>query len=296
MTLNNLTDLYEVEQLRRLPPITKDVVKYDATSDDLANASKHLSTLYTGTIRASFSSKILLLNEIFNSEFKRKLIEEYNKGISIKQLSRENLLPESLVNYWITGTKPSLTRTKRKRMMNANNIKEKTRTNVANYLKQPSSDCSVFTIGTDENGIPIITIAYDADNHVPGHCLESCLWFHNTVVEARAYYSEVAQNLVKNSDNRAELLEVLNFINARLWPVNGSITPRFYLTEDSDITYTALFDYSMFEAEKASSTLEYIRDMITFLAKLSYSIFGVVRGVFDSETAIEYIKSEFLNE
>ena len=40
-------------------------VNYNFTQLDVDNAVKHLQTLYTGTVRASFAAKILLLNEIY---------------------------------------------------------------------------------------------------------------------------------------------------------------------------------------------------------------------------------------
>lgn len=40
-------------------------VTYNFTKSDVDNAVKHLKTLYTGTVRDSFATKILLLNEIY---------------------------------------------------------------------------------------------------------------------------------------------------------------------------------------------------------------------------------------
>lgn len=64
---NTLTKA-DVEKLKRKSisvPYAGRGVTYNFTKSDVENAVKHLETLYTGIVRKSFASKILLLNEIY---------------------------------------------------------------------------------------------------------------------------------------------------------------------------------------------------------------------------------------
>lgn len=125
------------------------------------------------------------------------------------------------------------------------------------------------------------------------------MWFHNTVMEARVYYTETGQKWVSEcGENRAELLEVINFINARVFPATGFITPRLYITEECDIAYTALFGYNMFNDEDTmAETLEFLTEyMPDYLNTISAYIFGVVFGKFNSVEAINRIKADLLYE
>ena len=58
----------DVEKLRRLSPsvpYAERGVTYNFTKQDVDDAVKHLETLYSGIVRTSFATKILLLNEIY---------------------------------------------------------------------------------------------------------------------------------------------------------------------------------------------------------------------------------------
>ena len=58
----------DVETLRRKQmsvPVSKQGVNYNFTSKQMDDAIRHLKTLYTGIVRESFASKILLLNELY---------------------------------------------------------------------------------------------------------------------------------------------------------------------------------------------------------------------------------------
>lgn len=60
---NTFTRLH-VEKIKRKPISGKSVV-YAFSKADIEAAIKHLETLYGETVRESFASKILLLNEIY---------------------------------------------------------------------------------------------------------------------------------------------------------------------------------------------------------------------------------------
>ncbi|MGN0670188.1 MAG: hypothetical protein ACI4JZ_06530, partial [Oscillospiraceae bacterium] len=170
---------------------------------------------------------------------------------------------------------------------------------IISHLKS-STECSASTycLGMDEK-IPTVTIVYEDKPFCPDKLIESCLWFRNTVIEARVYYTQTGQKWVREcGDKRTELLEVINFINARIFPAAGFSTPRLYITEECDISYTMLFDYGMFDDEDTvSQTLEFLTEyMPAFLDTVSPYIFSVVGGAFNSEEAIKRIKSDLLDE
>lgn len=178
-------------------------------------------------------------------------------------------------------------------------IKRNALDTVISYLKNnPNCSCSTYSLGMDEK-IPKVTIVYEGKPFCPDEQLESCVWFYNTSLEARVYYNETGQEWVREcGENRTELLEVINFINARIFPATGFITPRLYVTEECDIAYTTFFDYDMFDDEDTvSETLEFLTDyMPDFLDTVSPYIFSVVLGKFDSEEAINRIKADLLGE
>lgn len=55
----------DVEKLRREPVVSNNGTMYKFSQSDINNAKKHLESIYSGTVYYSFSSKILLLNEIY---------------------------------------------------------------------------------------------------------------------------------------------------------------------------------------------------------------------------------------
>ncbi len=64
---NTLTKA-DVQKLRRKPIAVAYAgrgVTYNFTKADVANAVKHLETLYSGTVTKTFAAKILLLNEVY---------------------------------------------------------------------------------------------------------------------------------------------------------------------------------------------------------------------------------------
>ena len=89
---------------------------------------------------------------------------------------------------------------------------------IISHLKNsPNCFASTYCIEMDEN-IPTVTIVYEDKPFCPDEQLESCLWFHNTVAEARIYNTKTGGNWVREcGENRAELLEVINFINAHVF-------------------------------------------------------------------------------
>lgn len=87
-----------------------------------------------------------------------------------------------------------------------------------------------------DNKTPIVTIGYEDKPFCPDERLESCLWFHNTVMEVRVYYTKTGQKWIREcGDNRAELLEV---INVRVFPAMGFTTPGCRLYNGFAFTFS----------------------------------------------------------
>lgn len=170
---------------------------------------------------------------------------------------------------------------------------------ISSYIhNSPKCSCSHFSIKIDI-GVPMAAICYEDLELCPDKCVESRLWFFDTVIEARVYYTETAQKWVSEyGDKRAELLEVINFINARFFVSEGFITPKLYVTEECDISYTVLLDYGLFDDEEtALKTLEFLTDyMPSFLNNVSPYIFSTVLGIYNSSTAINKLKNYLLGE
>ena len=69
-----------------------------------------------------------------------------------------------------------------------------------------------------DNGIPHITILYVNCDRCPDNILESCIWFYKDVMETRVYYDQTAADWCRISSHIPELMRLLNYINARVWP------------------------------------------------------------------------------
>ena len=179
-------------------------------------------------------------------------------------------------------------------------------THIEHYLKSHNIR---YTKDVD-NGIPRITILYVNCDRCPDKMLESCIWFYKDAMEARAYFGQTAANWCRTSSHIPELMRLLNFINARVWPrtTDGMgnalympsclYTSRIYLTEDDgyDITLTSMIPYDFFELAPLES-----EDFITaccpsLLDELSPAIFGVLLGRLDMEQAIRYVKENVLSD
>lgn len=177
---------------------------------------------------------------------------------------------------------------------------------IENYLKARN----IRFITDIDNGTPRINILYTQCDFCPDKLLEGCIWFYKDAMEVRVYYDQTAADWCRKSNHIPELMRLLNYINARVWPrtTDGMgnalympsclYTSRIYLTEDDgyDITLTSMISYDFFELAPLES-----EDFITaccpsLLDELSPAICGVLLGRLDTEQAIEYIKKSILYE
>lgn len=161
-----------------------------------------------------------------------------------------------------------------------------------------------------DNGIFRITILYKGYDNCPDELLESCIFFFEKEMEVRVYYDKTASSWCKNSDHIANMMRLLNFINAQVWPRSMEhrnyglyksrylYTPRFFMTEDGyyDITLAFIVAYDFY----AISALETEKYITTYcpeaLNKLAPAIFGALLGCLDAEQAIEFVKKDVLND
>lgn len=176
---------------------------------------------------------------------------------------------------------------------------------IAEYLKTHNIRYEAML----DEGCMQITMAYHAENS-PDKYVESCVWFYEDAMEARAYYSALGAEICKKSDYINGLLRVLNFINARVFlscsdGSGGSLyephmlyTPRIYLTEDDhfDITITTIINYDFFEAAPVE-TMDYLTAYCPeLLERLSPPIFWVLIGQRTADESIAYIKKNIMEE
>lgn len=159
-----------------------------------------------------------------------------------------------------------------------------------------------------ENGITQLMMSYNKIKNTPDGMLEACIWFHPRCMECRVYFSAYCAMLIRGSRFLTELMRLLNYINARIWPHTddryGSrlyessylYTPRIYMMEDGsyDVTLTTLIHYDVYELAPLET-----EDFITLtcpelLDELSVPMFGLLSGQMSLDEAISYINRSML--
>ncbi len=161
-------------------------------------------------------------------------------------------------------------------------------------------------VGTDDNS-PRFTMVYPSPDS-PGGCVEGCIWFYEDDAEVRCYYSQAGADKCRESANQQDLLELLNFINARVFLSCGSpeglyephmlYTPRIYRTADGlfDISATTIINYDFWQLAPVE-TADYITIFCPeLLGKLANPIFDLLAGNKSLDEAISYIKQNILHE
>lgn len=161
-----------------------------------------------------------------------------------------------------------------------------------------------------ENGVSRYTILFEGYEACPDRVLEASIRFYPDVMECRVYYDCNAAGWCRESRHRDELMRLLNYCNARIWPctydcmggvlygMNCFYTPRFYVTEDGsfDITMTTMIPLELYELAPLE-TEDYITATCPeLLNELSIPIFFVLLGKFSAEQAIAMIKKSVVGE
>lgn len=161
-----------------------------------------------------------------------------------------------------------------------------------------------------ENGAVMYQMEYNDYVLCPEKKLESCIWFLPDIMEVRIYYSIVGVELCRESKHIPELMRLLNYINATVWPMavdrNGGTLykpqllylPRIYMTEDEmPVVNLALpVNYAFYEAAPLET-----EDFITaccpdLMNMLAFAIFGVLSGEADLEQAKAYVRKNMFGE
>ena len=175
---------------------------------------------------------------------------------------------------------------------------------IEHYLKAHN----IYHVTDNESDTPRMNILYTNCDLCPDRMLEGCIWFYKDSMEARTYFNQNAAEWCRTSIHIPELMRLLNFINARVWPSTTDgmgnalytpaclYTPRIYLTEDGgyDVTLTSVIPYDFYELAPLE-TEDYITACCPELLNgLSPAISGVLHGRLDVEQAIRYVRENIL--
>ncbi len=86
------------------------------------------------------------------------------------------------------------------------------RKNFVAYMKSHN----IPFIEDSDDGFKRYTMRYREDN-VPDGDVESCIWFYEDITEVRVYYNAAGAEICRNSKYIDRLLQLLNYINARVF-------------------------------------------------------------------------------
>lgn len=174
------------------------------------------------------------------------------------------------------------------------------------YILAYLREHSIYNIHIEDECAGVTTMSFGGYPNSPSGRIEACIYWHPTAFESRVYYAEPGPSVVADSKYLAEAYKLINFINSQVWPQNRDgadgrssylIQPRFYLTDEYDITATIVADYSL---SMEIAPLELANFITAALPELFESlapyIFGVVVGNLQLEDAIQGIKHNVLFE
>lgn len=161
-----------------------------------------------------------------------------------------------------------------------------------------------------EDGVARYRMEYNGYEFCPENKLESCIWFLPDSMEVRVYYSMAGAEWCEESEYIPELMRLLNYINAMVWPMavdgkGGTLykphilyAPRIYMTEDDicDINLALPINYAFYEAAPLET-----EDFVTaccpdLMNSLGAAIFGLLFGDINLEQAIAYVRVNILGE
>ena len=149
----------------------------------------------------------------------------------------------------------------------------------------------------NEFSVPHITMVFELPDCAVGH-VESGIWFFERHAEVRTYYPEPVSEMLGEDAHLEELLILLDFLNALVFPCQTagevSLVPRF-CTTISDFKFTALtvINYKIWNA--VPDTEAYITDCLPkMLNDLAPFIVSVLDGKFTSDEAMKQIDKHVL--
>lgn len=155
-----------------------------------------------------------------------------------------------------------------------------------------------------------IVMRFEGYERCPEGAVEASIFFFDDCVEARVHYTQSGATWAKKSEHISEVYRLLNFINARVFPMNqdgvgGSLyqpqhlyTPKFYITEDGnfDITSTTVINNDFYELAELETGDFITITLPELLDELSIPIYFTLLGKMGVEEAIVMIKKEILKE
>ncbi len=159
-------------------------------------------------------------------------------------------------------------------------------------------------LSIDGSESPILYMVFKSQ-HSPAVPLEGEVFFHENCAEIRCYYGEQISACIRDSSHRTEIYEMINYINARVFPYsevvyssdpNYLFTPRMYITADSscDLTITTIVDYRVWELlddDGSDELYEYITHYCPrFLDLLAVPFLGLLSERTTVTGAISYIE------
>lgn len=178
--------------------------------------------------------------------------------------------------------------------------REEAKARLAKYLKSNFIKFSEVT----EDGIVSYRMTYEGYKSCPEGKIESCILFLPDNMEVRIYYSILGAEICKESEHIPELMRLLNYISATVWPMSldrkgGTLykpqmlyLPRIYMTEDELPVVNLAFpvNYAFYEAVPLET-----EDFITaccpdLMNLLAFAIFGVLLGDATLEQAMAYVR------
>lgn len=175
------------------------------------------------------------------------------------------------------------------------------RKQIIDYLKKYNIHYHLL----NDSGKPIIDIKHltlYVQFHVeeaPNQLAECSIWFYEDGLEVRGYYSENAASWIsKHKDHIPDVMQVINFMNARVFLGNLLYTPRLYLTVDEqpEFAVTTIIPYRFFEVATLG-TLEYITCYYPeFLGKIAFPLFLTLIGDITPDMAIYHVETKMLTE
>ena len=187
-------------------------------------------------------------------------------------------------------------------------VKKKSKT-PKEYMLAYLREHNIYHIEDECEEVSRTTMSFGGYPNSPSERIEACIYWHLTAFEGRVYYAEPGPSVVADSKYLAEAYKLINFINSHVWPKNqdgadgrvyGSsylIQPRFYITDEYDITATIVADYSLSIEIAPLELADFITAAIPeLLESLAPYIFGVVVGSLRLEDAIQGIKHNVLFE
>ena len=159
-----------------------------------------------------------------------------------------------------------------------------------------------------DQGCRRFTMVYDSPAS-PGGFVESCIWFFpRDHAEVGVYYNEEGAEICKASENRDDLMWLINYINGYVFlkcqDPNGMYgpstlyTPRLFMSCDGgyDIVIKTMINYDFWELANIE-TLDYMTAYCPeLLDRLAPAIFGVLRGDQTINEAYTYIDENVLED